>query len=265
MFICNKCNKDFTVKQSYERHLNRKTPCVKPIFKCLICFEIFKKHQNLINHNNRKIKCQKPDLEHEIVELKHQLEIAKIHTSITNNNNITNNNIIINNFNNEEIFKITSGDILKILQNVNSNPLITKNANYQIDNFEYTNDDIKLIDTFTAFRKLIYNNNKFPQNRTLTYDLSVDQFYYYKDSIWKPFSIEHTDKLIKIIMNKIRDLINYRNVLIQDYMKDLYIYIGDNYDELNNNDDEDEISKYIQILKLGYKDVFDFHDFNEIS
>ena len=28
LYICNKCNKNFTRKQSYDIHINRKNPCI---------------------------------------------------------------------------------------------------------------------------------------------------------------------------------------------------------------------------------------------
>ena len=90
MFICNKCNKEFKTKQHYNNHLARKNPCVKQIYKCDNCLQEFKSNQYLNQHLNRKFKCQKIDLERKNIELKHQLEIVKIQTCITNNNNITN-------------------------------------------------------------------------------------------------------------------------------------------------------------------------------
>ena len=56
LYICNKCNKNFSRKQSYEIHINRKIPCIPEnnINKIIILEENIKKleNQNTINKNN---------------------------------------------------------------------------------------------------------------------------------------------------------------------------------------------------------------------
>jgi len=43
MYKCDKCNKEFKVKQSYQRHLNKKIPCDR-IIKCEVCNREFNKN-----------------------------------------------------------------------------------------------------------------------------------------------------------------------------------------------------------------------------
>jgi uncharacterized C2H2 Zn-finger protein len=64
---CLKCLKEFKTKQSYQSHINRKTPCVKSIIQCDNCLKIFKIIRDLTNHQNRKFKCKTVD--HKLINL----------------------------------------------------------------------------------------------------------------------------------------------------------------------------------------------------
>ena len=67
-YICEKCDKLFTLKSSYNTHLKRKTPCdkLKPFIQsplaqqCDICFKQFYSKRNLENHKKMKKPCSPP-------------------------------------------------------------------------------------------------------------------------------------------------------------------------------------------------------------
>jgi chromosome segregation ATPase len=70
-YECNKCNKKYTKKADYIRHLNRKYPCDKKGFTCNRCNKIFNKTTDLTRHYNRKFPCDF-SLKHESIQLKNE-------------------------------------------------------------------------------------------------------------------------------------------------------------------------------------------------
>lgn len=274
MFSCTKCCKEFKTKQDYTRHMNRKTSCVKEIIKCDNCLQEFKTNQNLTKHLNRKFKCEKVDLKMENIELKYQLKIEKLKQRPTYINNI-NNNFIMNNFGDEAIHKIKCSTVCEQLNKVFNNKLLLKPANYKVDEFEYTNEDITEIDIFRLFVKLIFNNKELPQNKTLTYDTNEDKFYYYIDNEWLPFESVSNNALIKIIFKKIQAILIDKMYYFGDNIKELSTYVGNEYDININTIDETDPElldnhtgkqvRYVQILKLDYKKKFNIHQINEIE
>lgn len=49
-FVCSKCSKGFDRKSSYDRHVNRKNPCVKHELRCQYCKRTFKQKAYLKKH-----------------------------------------------------------------------------------------------------------------------------------------------------------------------------------------------------------------------
>ena len=94
MFKCELCNKEYKYKSDFEKHKNRKTPCVKSI--SLEC-----------EHCKVKFKCKAEKLRHEKT-IKH----------VTNITNITNNNTTNNNINN--FYNHITNNIIQILCPVNT-------------------------------------------------------------------------------------------------------------------------------------------------
>lgn len=263
---CILCNKQFKSKCDLVRHNNRKTSCVKEIIKCNNCLQVFKTNQILSRHINRKFQCEQVDLEKENSELKNQLAVARINNQIINYNT---NNIIINNFGNEYIKSLDAIYTKKEFERILNNKLLFKPANYEVDNFKYTNEDIKDIDIFRLFVKLIFNNPKFPENKTLKYDDQTDKFYYYIDNTWLPFESKSNKLLIELIFEKIQFIIKESRSCFKENLNKLIEYVGDNYDiivnEINSNDkhllinSNTKKTKYITILKLDYMNKFNFH------
>mgnify|MGYP000458811939 CR=1 FL=1 len=152
-----------------------------------------------------------------------------------------------------------------------NNRLLGVDANYKVDDLEYTNKDIKDIDLFRGFVKLIYNNKDIPQNKTLMYDDAEDLFYFYSENDWIPFDTESNIILIDMIFEKIKSLIIEKRFHLEEIIKDLEFYIGNNYDiniieydnvkdiKLDNTDQR----KFSKILKLDYKKKFALHQINK--
>lgn len=273
--ICYKCNKEFKTKQAYDRHMNRKTSCVKEIIQCDNCLQVFKRKEILNKHLNRKFKCEKVDLKMEIIELKHQLEIEKLKqrpTYINNINNI-NNNIILNNFGDEEVGKIKYNLIRDGIDKILNNKLLLKPANYKVGDFEYTNEDIKDIDILRLLVKLIFNNKNLPQNKTLIYDDVDENFLYYINDEWVPFDTNSNKMLIDIIYEKLQKIIVDKRFYLEHIIKELTNYVGSKYNVninvINENDpdllinDYNKKVKYDKLLVLEYKKKFGIHQINE--
>ena len=138
---CEKCNEKFDSKSLFERHLKRKTPCVKNYtkmnnkYQCNFCLEIFSRPDIVTNHIDICIEKLKADHKKEIGEyrealdkrddiielkdkkiksLEHQLadahnmlvkldkrKVKKTINQNTTNNNTTNNNTTNNNTTNQ--------------------------------------------------------------------------------------------------------------------------------------------------------------------
>jgi len=191
MYKCNKCNKEFKAKQSYQRHLNKKIPCDR-IIKCNNCHKIFKLMSHLTQHNNRKNKCIRIDLEKKVKDLETKLEITELKLEIselkknqiinnnTTNNNTTNNTFILNNFGNENLEFITKKFLTDSLKNIMNNTLplaIENKTQLKVDKLSYYGTDIKDIDIFRLFIKLIFKNNDYPENETIKYEDETDEFF----------------------------------------------------------------------------------------
>ena len=153
-YICEKCNKEFTQKSNYNRHINRIKSCNNNetiIYKCEKCNKEFNKKSNYLNHINKLKECNNVNLQQKYDELylelnniKKNFEELKIenikinelynnlldkciknnitNNTITNNNNSNNNNIInitLTNFGKEDYNKLTNDEQLKILKSNN--------------------------------------------------------------------------------------------------------------------------------------------------
>jgi len=287
-FYCIKCNKNFKTKQQLNNHINRKNPCNK-ILKCNRCYKEFKKNHHLTNHINRKFPCDKIELEQENRELKLKVENLELklenqslklnNNSMINSNINSNNTIIINNFGEEDISKIKkkllSEEIQKLLNN--TLPLqIKNNTDLKVEDLKYKGIDVLSIDMFRFFIKLIFNNDNFPENKTIKYNEEEDTFYYYYNNEWSIIDNDSKEILIERITKKIQKLLlDKKPISNQSDLKKLDIYLGEDYDiKINKIDDKDYAllynssnrtkQMYNKVLRIEYKykNVFNNHEKN---
>lgn len=150
MFKCSNCQREFSSKQSLQRHESRKVSCLQKadkIYKCNSCDKIFHFASNRSNHykvcrektNDKITESDLPELLKLINDLKLTKEEVKKRLSGNNNNttNITNINniqIIITNFGKEDISRIAPsilhqcmGDTKKGIQ------MLTKHIHFNDD------------------------------------------------------------------------------------------------------------------------------------
>jgi hypothetical protein len=299
---CEKCNKEFKSIYNLNKHKNKKIPCNK-IIKCDICLTEFKRNEHLTNHLNRKNKCIKVDLKNKILELEHKnellahkneilelkLENANLKNSIipsnapitnnTMNNNITA-NILINNFGDENINKIPKKELAEEIKKIiHKPPELIWNTKLKIDDFEYIGREIIDIDIFRLFQKIIFNNDNFPENKTIKYNEEEDNFYYYSNDEWCLIEKESKYILIDRITDKIQQLlIDKKPLTNRNELDKLDIYLGEEYDiKINEIDTKDmAILKnrsyklkdfYNKIIKIEYKnkEAFVDHKKNKIE
>jgi len=290
MYKCDKCNKEFKIKQSYQRHLNKKIPCDR-IIKCNNCNKTFKLISHLTQHNKRKNKCIRIDLEQKVKDLETKLEISELKLEneklknsqiITNNNNTTNNNttnnntFILNNFGNENLEFITKKFLTDSLKNIINTTLplaIENKTQLKVDKLSYYGSDINDINIFRLFIKLIFKNEDYPENNTIKYDEESDDFYYYSNDEWIIVDEESKNILIERIFQKIQQLLLDKKPLKDEKdLKKLQLYLGEEYNiKINKINEKDygllKHSKfykkfYNNVLKIEYKDKskLDNHD-----
>jgi len=292
MFICTKCNNNFTTKQNLNKHINKKIPCDR-IIKCDNCLIVFKTKQILNKHQNRKNKCKKVDLQVKNKELTYENTILKlelenqklknsqiINNNITNNNNSNNNTFILNNFGNENLEFITKKFLTDSLKNIinTSLPLTIENkTQLKVDKLSYYGSDINDINIFRLFIKLIFRNEDYPENKTIKYDDETDSFYYYSNDEWIIVDEESKNILVDRIFKKIQQLLLDKQPLKDDRdLKKLEIYLGEEYNiKINKINEKDyallQNSKfykkfYKNVLSIEYKDKtkLDNHENNII-
>ena len=295
MTLCTKCNKEFKNKYNLTKHLNKKIPC-NNVIKCDNCLTIFKTNQILSNHLNRKYKCIKVDLEKEIQELKHKNEILEIEskykdkiielkdkqniTNITNNDNSNNNTFILNNFGNENLNFIKKKTLKEDIKSIINNNLpvnIEWRTKLKVDNLEYQGFDIKQIDIFRLFIKLIFKNDKYPENKTIKYDEEEDNFYYYSNKEWCVFEEKSKNCLMGKVVEKIQKLLlDKKPITDEQELHKLEMYLGEEYNiKINKIDQTDygilsntvkDKERYKKVLTIEYKynDAFENHEKNKI-
>ena len=154
MYTCSKCNKTFTRKTEYTRHINRKTPCDKQLvvdgqIKCLNCNKVFK-HPSALYYHNKKNVCKKIYVNENNIINNNQT----IHNTNVNNTKIDNININVEGFKmvkfGEEDLSSIKDDIYKkilnsgfksvpnLIQHVHFNPQNPNNQNIYISNMQNT-------------------------------------------------------------------------------------------------------------------------------
>jgi len=201
-YTCEKCNKEFFKKSSYDSHLERIKSCVnntKIHYECINCNKTYSTKYNLKVHICKKL--LEDDKQQQINELKKLLfehqkkleELSKDKEKETNqnitvndnsNNTNTNNNIVNNTTNNiniysvgkEDLSRLSQEEILKICTSGTYYPLLA--AEIIHCNEKYPEFQNILISNLRAANGLIKINDKWvsqPQDDILRTMLSIDK------------------------------------------------------------------------------------------
>ena len=226
LYICNKCNKNFTRKQSYDIHINRKNPCIldENINKIKELETENKTLNNLVNkcfENNKTIK--------------------------TNNNNNNNNTNHINN-------NTTNNNTINNI-NVNLVPFGMENLD------DLTQEEKKTILNAGMFcsvmcAKKLNCNPRLPQYQNIAFTnlRSNDAKIYDKDKTWR--TVDKEDLFEIVIPRRIDDvnlLIENEEIKISPYMDNL----------VKKGIDEDEVVKNTKVKKRFHRTVYDFKQSKE--
>jgi hypothetical protein len=164
IYCCDKCKAEFHQKSNYEKHMNRKSPCVPEekiqfdIDKrtCEYCKELYsstkavKVHMNICKKKPLGTEPAEPDLKEVIsklyTEIQEMKEKMNSPTNIINNNNTINvqNNIIVMPYGKEDLSFLTLKDYTKIFRKgCYSIPEILKLIHCNDDKPEFKNVYIK--------------------------------------------------------------------------------------------------------------------------
>ena len=235
-YICEKCNMKFNQKSNYERHINRKTSCIKEekyeqdIKKrtCEYCCKVFSDIRCVTRHI--KSCKEKPSKEDELKQLLiHMQKTIDDQNEKINNlqgnttNNITNNNtiniqqnIVINAYGKEDMSHITIEDYKKILQKgcysiselikyVHCNAKKPENRNIYIKNYKddyiltFDGTDWNMEKKDDVFVNIIENRKNFLENKFEDY---YDQLSKPAKSTFKKF-LERSDN--NEVINNIKE------------------------------------------------------------
>ena len=273
LYICNKCNKNFSRKQSYEIHINRKIPCIpENNINKIINLEDNTKYleENIkkLEENNKQYEEKCKQLENnnkELTEKNNQFEdkIKELETENktlnnlvnkcfennktikTNNNNNNTNNINNNTTNNNTINNI----------NVNLVPFGMENLD------DLTQEEKKTILNAGMFcsvmcAKKLNCNPRLPQYQNIAFTnlRSSDAKIYDKDKTWR--TVDKEDLFEIVIPRRIDDvnlLIENEEIKISPYMDNL----------VKKGTDEDEVVKNTKVKKRFHRTVYDFKQSKE--
>jgi hypothetical protein len=171
---CQKCNKNFERKSTYDAHMKKKYDCqtgiLKPedVHECKFCLKKIARKDNHALHEKR---CKKKNNDDVIEELKQEIEILKKEIQPVNNQTIINENggnVIINNIQNinnihiqnniqyndygtEDLSKINLHEILE--KNADVIPKFLYELHCSLDRPENHNVGIKDVKRYQAFIK----------------------------------------------------------------------------------------------------------------
>jgi len=261
LYICNKCNKNFTRKQCYDVHINRKKSCITEnnINKII---NLEDKTKNLEEDNkkledsNRQLEVDNTKLEEDNIQLKDRIKelesenktlnnlldkcFKNSKTIKTNNNTTTNNNNTINNINNINVTLVPFG-----MENID----------------DLTPEEKKTILNAGMFcsvmcAKKLNCNPRLPQYQNIAFTnlRSNDAKIYDKDKTWK--TVDKEDLFETVIPRRIDDvnaLIENEEIKISPYMDNL----------VKKGTDEDEVVKNTKVKKRFNRTVYDFNQSKE--
>jgi len=169
---------------------------------------------------------------------------------------------VLNNFGEEDITFIKKNtlniELINVLEKIYSKDFHSRK--FKVNNYNYTGImDIKMIDIFIYFLKLIYNNENYIHNQTIKYENEV--FYIYKNEKWVEISV---NELINQIFSKIHIILKIykinlpENIHSENYIETLYKERYNDYCKIGDS------KYYKKIIKEYYlnKTIFDDHNNN---
>ena len=221
-YKCDRCDKSFNQKDDYERHLNRKTSCIKikkmnMIFTCNECNKPFSSKSNLIRHKHNYCK---PKLQYSITEDK-----------ILDYQNL-NDNIIEDSKNKDSIINSRITNFSEKKQNT-QNPHHHKNPqNLEKNECEYCGKKYSRSDSLKRHLK-----NKHTDDKVILKQLLEEM---------KLSRIEINEKQDRLL-NKV-ELIENENLELKNEIKQLKEIKGDT---INSNNTNTQINNHFNIVPFG--------------
>jgi hypothetical protein len=244
IYCCEKCDAEFLKKFNYERHINRKTPCMPEEKKqleidkctCIHCTEIYSSVKALKVHLTT---CKfRPSGEDELKQLVLKLndklteqnnEIKKLQNMHNKpniiNNNITNNiqqNIIVIPYGKEDLSFLTLKDYTKIL----------KKGCYSIP----------------ELLKMIHCNDDRPEFKNIYIKNYKDEYIFTYDG--KDWGVERKDD---VFANMIENKKNFLESKLDDFQEQLPITAINMFKKFLDRSDNDEV---INSIKDDLKNLF---------
>lgn len=251
VFVCKRCNKEFSRKDYLIAHLNRKYPCqdlycstpsnelVKELKKktetnaytCDDCGKAFKDPQGKYQHKLHHCRCKEENLEQKIEELSNIIKdlrkqiktnAPKVH--VTNNNIVINNNIKITplNFGRENMDALPEGLIGDLFLNLQMADLL-KTLHYEQEYPENNNIRLKSIKRRVVE---IYENDEWQTvtfvnalNKLVLQGTRIFKDYYKRNK--KSVADEMTKEEIENAVKTLNELENLNNTYVKPIHKDL--------------------------------------------
>jgi hypothetical protein len=277
LYICNKCNKNFTRKQSYEIHINRKKTCItenniNKIINLEDKTKNLEKDNNKLEDSNRQLEIDNKKLEEDNIQLKDKNRRLEVGNKILEEDNIqlkdrikelesenkTLNNLVNKCFENNKTIKTKTNNNTTTNNNNTTNNTINFNlVPFGMENIDdLTPEEKKTILNAGVFcsvmcAKKLNCNPRLPQYQNIAFTnlRSNDAKIYDKDKTWK--TVDKEDLFETVIPRRIDDvnlLIENEEIKISPYMDNL----------VKKGTDEDEVVKNTKIKKRFHRTVYDF-------
>ena len=269
MYTCQKCNKIFTRKTEYTRHMNRKTPCDKQLLsdgeiKCSHCNKKFK-HPSALYYHIKKNVCKKLYVnENNIIHNNQTIHNTNVNTKI-DNININVEGLKMVKFGEEDLSSIKDDIYKKILnsgfksvpnliEHVHFNPQNPDNQNIYISNMQntfvlvYDGEKWDVKDRDDVIEELMYSKTdhlleKFDDLISELPDSAIKKFQRFIDK-------KDDDKVVEKIKKDIK-MILYNN-------RQLPMNIRKEFDLLRiNKNEEEEIEEKKNLLINSIDDIDD--------
>jgi hypothetical protein len=256
LYVCNKCNKNFTRKQSYQAHINRKYSCIltENINTNLELEENNKQYEE----SNKKLTEKNKLYEDKIKQLENKIKQLEDRNKELESENKTLNNLVSK--------CLETNKTIKTNNTTNNNNTTTNNTinniNVNLVPFGMENlDDLTLEEKTNILNsgflcsvvctKKINCNPRLPQYHNISFTnlRSNDAKIYDKDKTWR--TVDKEDLFETVILRRLDDVNNIlenEEIKISPYMDSL----------VKKGTDEDEVVKNTKIKKRFHRTVYDF-------